>query len=198
LETELRDQYPGIGVMIRSTFADARPQFEDGSVDLLHIDGRHRYEDVFEDFETWKSSLSHRGVVLFHDTRVQQGDFGVWKFWQELEKQYPTFEFFHGNGLGMLIAGDDAPSTLLELCAESFEKKGFVREAYARLGHIDSVHFELSSVAQQLSNATAESNRIAQELDARDNNLKELQSQFDAVVAERDQLRADLHQQQEN
>lgn len=193
LEMELRNQYPGIGVMIRSTFADARPQFEDGSVDLLHIDGRHRYEDVLEDFEIWKSTLSDRGVALFHDTRVQQGDFGVWKFWQELEKQYPTFEFFHGNGLGVLIAGNNAPSTLLELCAESFEKKSFVREAYERLGHTNTVHLELSSVAQQLSDKVAERNQIAQELsdksqalDACKNNIEELKSQLEAAALERD------------
>ena len=78
LEEELRFKYPGIGVMLRSSFNQARAQFADGSIDLLHIDGRHRYEDVVEDFENWKSSLSASSVVLFHDTRVQRDDFGVW------------------------------------------------------------------------------------------------------------------------
>jgi len=143
LEAELRTQYPDIGVLIRSTFNEARPQFADGSVDLLHIDGRHRYEDVVEDFENWKTVLSDRSVVLFHDTRVQHTDFGVWKFWKELESQYPTFEFYHGNGLGVLMWGKNAPRTLLKLNDANIEEMQLTRETYARLGHLNSVLYQL-------------------------------------------------------
>ncbi len=143
LAAEVEAQYPGIGVMIRSTFNEARPQFADGSVDLLHIDGRHRYEDVVEDFENWKSSLSDCGVVLFHDTRVQHGDFGVWQFWKELEAQYPTFEFAHGNGLGVLLWGKNAPEILSQLQQASLEERQLTRDLYARLGFVNSVLYQL-------------------------------------------------------
>ena len=46
--------YSDFSQLVRATFDRALGQFEDGSVDLLHIDGRHFYEDVKHDFETWK------------------------------------------------------------------------------------------------------------------------------------------------
>ncbi len=139
LAEELRAEYPDLGVMIRATFNEARPRFTDGSVDLLHIDGRHRYEDVREDFETWESALSQRGVVLFHDTQVRSGDFGVWRFWAEIATRRPSFEFTHGNGLGVLLTGQNCPPPLRALCAADEAERDFVRAAYARLGETNSL-----------------------------------------------------------
>ena len=65
-------QYSGFSTLIRSTFDDALVQFPEGSVDLLHIDGLHTYEAVRHDLEIWKSKLSDRGIVLFHDISVHE------------------------------------------------------------------------------------------------------------------------------
>lgn len=176
LEAELRAQYPGIGVMIRSTFDAARPQFADGSVDLLHIDGRHRYEDVVEDFETWKSALSDCSVVLFHDTRVQQGDFGVWKFWKELQELYPTFEFYHGNGLGVLMYGKNEPRILSELHKASFEEKQLTRDVYARLGSMNSVLYQLGLANSHTHSVIRECGLTAQEIENFNSNSSDLGS----------------------
>ncbi|WP_273785549.1 class I SAM-dependent methyltransferase [Brucella intermedia] len=153
LEEEVRAMYPGIGRMVRATFADARSQFDNSSVDLLHIDGRHRYEDVKGDFQTWVDTLSDKGVVLFHDTSVRRGDFGVYKFWAEISLNYPSFEFYHGHGLGVLLVGKNVPQILIDLCTGSFEQENFIREAYARLGFINTCQYEetkFSGIQQQL------------------------------------------------
>ena len=68
-------RYSGFAQLVRSTFDDALPYFEDGSVDLLHIDGRHFYEDVKHDFDFWLPKLSDRGIVLLHDTDVRERSF---------------------------------------------------------------------------------------------------------------------------
>src|SRR5438034_4967497 len=63
-------EYSPFSSLIRSTFQTACHLFEDGSIDLLHIDGRHYFDDVKADFEAWEAKLSDRSVVLFHDTNV--------------------------------------------------------------------------------------------------------------------------------
>ena len=109
--------YAGFSTMLRATFDEALGFVLDGSVDLLHIDGRHRYEDVSHDYATWVPKLSPRAVVLFHDTNVRQGDFGVWRLWAELREAHPSFEFLHGHGLGVLACGPEVQGSIAELCA---------------------------------------------------------------------------------
>lgn len=101
--------------LTRSLFSDARKLVADGSIDLLHIDGLHTYEAVTEDFETWLSCLSDRGVILFHDVRETKLDFGVHRLWAELEQKYPSFTFDHGHGLGVLLVGSQVPVELRAL-----------------------------------------------------------------------------------
>ncbi len=107
--------YANFSTLLRTTFDDARRYFAANSVDLLHIGGTHSYEAVRHDFDCWRDTLSNRGVAVFHDTNVRERDFGVWKVWQELAAQYPSFEFFHSNGLGILGVGVEQEPALRQL-----------------------------------------------------------------------------------
>jgi GT2 family glycosyltransferase len=110
-------RYSAFSRIVRSTFDDALPHFEDGGIDLLHIDGRHFYEDVKHDFDSWRPKLSNRAIVLFHDTNVRERGFGVFKLWSELKGEHPSFEFSHGHGLGVLAYGPEQPPLLKEFFA---------------------------------------------------------------------------------
>jgi hypothetical protein len=127
-------RYSEFSRLIRSTFSEAWSQVPDGSIDLLHIDGRHHYEDVQCDFEMWKPKLSRRAIVLFHDTN--EPNFGAGKFWKELRGTYPSFEFMHAHGLGVLGFGTDLPIKLEQLLAASeiASASQAIRTTYVRLG----------------------------------------------------------------
>ncbi|KAB1075343.1 class I SAM-dependent methyltransferase [Methylobacterium planeticum] len=159
------EHYADFSRLIRSTFDDAVDQFEDGSIDLLHIDGRHFYEDVKHDFETWRAKLSDRAVVLFHDTTVLERDFGVWKFWDELNGTYPSLNFPHCHGLGVLAVGERCPAAITQLLNAPSDVQDSVRETYARLGAA-LVDRPSAGDAQEPSTDTTEPAHIVQEPEA--------------------------------
>jgi len=109
-------RYASFSQLVRRTFNDACGDFADGSIDLLHIDGFHTYHAACRDFETWRPKLSSRAVVLLHDTNERQHDFGVWRLFEELRANTPTFEFLHSHGLGVLAIGQNAPEAVRRLC----------------------------------------------------------------------------------
>ena len=94
-------------IMKRMTFDQACCDFEEESIDLLHIDGSHTYEDCRHDFETWFAKVSKKGIILFHDISDDRLDgelLGSHLFWQEIKEQFPfTLEFPYSFGLGVLF-----------------------------------------------------------------------------------------------
>ncbi|PYL28303.1 MAG: hypothetical protein DMF39_09235 [Verrucomicrobia bacterium] len=126
--------YGGFSCLIQSTFDEALSHFENGSIDLLHIDGFHAYEAVRRDFENWLPKMSDRGVMLFHDINVRELDFGVWKLWEEVKPRYPHFEATWGQGLGLLAVGNQQPDLLRSLCNSPEGKLTEVRDFFCQLG----------------------------------------------------------------
>ena len=87
---------------IEGTFDEVAETW-DKKIDILHIDGSHHYEDVKKDFETWSKFVSDDGVILMHDTCVENflgNEYGVKKFFEELD--VPKFTFEHSFGLGVV------------------------------------------------------------------------------------------------
>jgi O-antigen biosynthesis protein len=186
--------YTGFSELIRSKFDGALDYFVDGSVDLIHIDGLHTYDAVRHDFETWLPKLSKKGVVLLHDTNVKRDDFGVYQFFGELSDRYPTFEFSHGHGLGIVAVGAEAPAAILDICAIDAAEVATLRDRFAFLGNRwQAAAREMMSAAETghrqallekaLSEHERERNAMAAELGQAMENAREQVDQLAAELA---------------
>ncbi len=93
--------------MMRMTFDEALDKFENKSIDVLHIDGSHHYDDVKGDFEKWLPKVNDNGIILLHDISkdiVLGNVMGSYKYWKELKKKYKyTAEFDFSWGLGIIF-----------------------------------------------------------------------------------------------
>jgi hypothetical protein len=108
--------YGKFSTLVQCASDTALQRFADASIDLLHIHDTQIPESARHDFKNWLPKLSQRGVVLLHATNLRDGDCGVWRLWEELRARYPSFEFLHGYGLGVLAVGETAPTAVAALC----------------------------------------------------------------------------------
>jgi len=153
--------------LIRTTFDQARDQFADQSIDLLHIDGLQTYDGVRHDFETWLPKTTSRAVVLFNDITVREPGFGVWRLWDELRLAYPSFAFTHGRGLGVLAVGPDrAPDVAwLTSLAAADPDTSEAHRVFSTLGELWATHIQLDRARADISHGASGRARLQAEHD---------------------------------
>ena len=83
-------------------------------IDILHIDGLHTYEAIRNDFENWSKYVKKDGIILLHDVCIYHSDFGVYKFFDEID--WPKMYFEHSAGLGIVSKNIE----LLNVIQETF------------------------------------------------------------------------------
>jgi glycosyltransferase involved in cell wall biosynthesis len=150
------ERFSTFSTLLRSSFDGALSHFADRTVDLLHIEGLHAYEAIRHNFESWKPKLSGRAVALLHNTNMHHSDVGVWRLWNELCQQYPNFEFLHGNGLGVLAVGADAPPAIVALCGiGDLSSAASVRNRFASAGERWLCNAQKTTLAQSHSRSIA-------------------------------------------
>lgn len=196
--------YGGFSQLMRMTFDEGNRYFLDGEVDLLHIDGLHTYEAVRHDFDSWKTKLSSRAVVLFHDIHVKERNFGVWKLWRELCEEYASFEFTHSHGLGVLLLGPDISSSLdcLKVEKGSSEERG-VGRLFESLGErlksdsqvdglvkeIEKLGGDIHELHSIIKRLNAEATQRIDELHTRDRALNVFGTSLNEISRQTDGLR---------
>ena len=182
--------------LIQSTFDEALDHFADGSIDLLHIDGFHTYDEVKKDFEKWLPKTSERGVILFHDVNVREKDFGVWQFWKEVNSAYPSFEFVHSHGLGILAVGKKCPQSIIDFLNFANLNIALTQDFFYQLG----LRFEPALEVQNLRQAVRLLQDNQQRIQVREADLmnKELELQSrEENLGSLSHLQQELHEKEE-
>ena len=196
--------YGGFSSLMKCLFDDALDYFAEASIDLLHIDGHHTYDSVRHDFELWLPKMSKKGVVLFHDTNVREREFGVWRFWQEISDQYPSFEFKFGNGLGVLAVGGQIADEVPAFLEYGKKHETVVSRFFYHLGakiELDLQKDNLSKHVYQLENTLLARDKALQQADEwlrqngaiieeKDRQLKELQTLIEEKNRQLDEIYA--------
>jgi len=101
-------------------FFDDVVQTWDKNIDILHIDGYHTYEAVKNDYEKWSPFVKDDGIIIFHDTCVDREDFGVARFFKELN--LPKTNFGNCNGLGVVSKNADLIQEIREKFPENIKE----------------------------------------------------------------------------
>lgn len=117
LDRHISQFYPGFASLVRMSFDAACAQFQDQSIDLLHIDGCHDKDAMLHDFETWLPKMSARGIVLMHDIATRFAGYGGPAAWADISARFPSFAFKHGYGLGVVLVGQNVPPKLAQMAA---------------------------------------------------------------------------------
>ena len=184
-------RYGAFSRLVRSTFDDALQHFSDNSIDLLHIDGLHTYEAVAHDFNSWRTKMSRRGIVLFHDINVRENRFDVFRLWEELSAVYPHFEFTHGHGLGVLAVGTKIGPGANELFAADEKTSNRVGEMFARLGEALTTREALKEAKRASEEVRAYSKEVERHYNAATEKVRALDTELQAQHARAEQFQAE-------
>lgn len=188
--------YASFSRLVQSTFDDALEHFDTGSIDLLHIDGRHFYDDVKHDFEAWLPKMSDRSVVLVHDINVKEREFGVDRMWGEIVGHYDTFEFRHGHGLGVAAIGAEQPARVRQLVETGSDSPDAhrIRAVYQRLGVAVSATDRVQALEREvraLAQTSDEYWRLRESVQGLHDALREADDQRQADAAQLHEALAD-------
>ena len=175
--------YPEVKLhLFQMRFDQALPDFADESIDILHIDGGHTFEDVERDFTTWLPKLKENGIVLFHDV-YSPIDQGSCDHWEKTKKEYDCyFDFTHSCGLGILFPKGRYWYDRLEAAGffKYYKDLYFYRSKYK---YTQERFDELKGLYEERYRAIEQQSKMIDERDARISADERLVAEKDAAIA---------------
>ncbi len=178
--------YDDFSSLIRNSFANAVSQFEDCSIDLLHIDGLHTYDAVKEDFATWIPKVKTGGIVLLHDIEERKEGFGAWKFWDEIKNSYPVFSFSHDHGLGVLF--NQSKGQKVDWYVERFDKFNLLNNYYQARAKLVKGRSRSRTINLGTNSPDSMIDDLTDEVDALQASYDELENSFNQTIDQNIQL----------
>ena len=177
-------------IMLRKTFDEALEEFEDKSIELLHIDGSHHYEDVKHDFENWIQKVTDDGVIFFHDISIDKmyGEImGSHYFWEEIKNQYSyTVEFDFSYGLGIVFLNKEKYCEFIDIVdmklyqrinnSLTVEYKDELRKKYFE---VNDKEFYINNLKEQIEIKNTHLSKYDLDIKSKDKYIKELQDNIE-------------------
>jgi len=180
--------YPEVKLhLFQMRFDQALSDFADESIDILHIDGGHTFEDVERDFTTWLPKLKENGIVLFHDV-YSPIDQGSCDHWEKTKKEYDCyFDFTHSCGLGVLFPKGRYWYDKLEAAGffKYYKDLYFYRSKYK---YTQARFDELKGLYEERYQAIEQQSKMIDERDARIAADEKLVAEKDAAIASQTKL----------
>jgi len=179
---EIKEKYYGsLKIkLLRKTFDEAVGEFENNSIDLLHIDGLHTYTAVKHDFETWCPKVKKEGIILLHDIFISRDDFGVYKFWEELKSEHKTIELYQSYGLGVLFKDSARYQTYIDKEREWQIRYSFIAEDKKN----EEIRKSLNNLERSLAERDSQIAGLNQSVAERDGQLVSMQTSRDHLAAQ--------------
>lgn len=130
--------------------------FENGTIDLLHLSGDQTYSSAKEIIERWQPKMSARGVFVIEGTNDYHGGHELWKLWQEVSSRHRNFQFAGEGGLGVFAAADSPAPEILELFPESPREVALRRQFFMNQGRRLKLQAEKEQLIRQLKERAAQ------------------------------------------
>ncbi len=193
-------EYSRFSTLTKSTVNAASSHFTDGSIDLLHINGRYSYEELKGYLEIWLPKLSKDAVILLHKINLQEEQVGTGKLWKELKTKYLYFQFDFGYGPGIIMPGNIG-AEVIKLLTNPYEDGGFflfLTENFAERG--SSFKNKLMNNTQLLkeeglihdNNLTFQDPSIKENYAALLTNYEKLKDEYNILKNENEQYQNDV------
>lgn len=191
--------YPSFSRLVTTNNQKALEYFSDNSIDLIHFNDLQGYESGRQLISSWLPKLSDRGLILINETNVRDENHYVHRLFEELKETNPTFEFRHGQGLGLLGVGENQQELVEALFEDAQNRTNtqVVRDVFSRLGRAcaDSYSANISEI--KAAALLQEAEKLKLELESLEESLSVTQQCLDKNNAEMDQLQQRIHQQVE-
>ncbi len=104
---------------------------------------------------------------------MREREFGVWLLWQEIKDKYPSFEFRHGHGLGVLATGENVPAEVLDFLDMAKKDPVVISDFFSFLGNKISLQYKIQEQNARIS-------EFMKSVQARDSQIAELNSAIQA------------------
>ena len=167
---------------------NALEQFSNESIDLLHFSELRGYDDARNTFERWLPKVKPGGVILLDGIAIRSADHGVWRLWEDLSRDWQSFAFAGGNGLGVLRKPADAGENNAYL-DELFLSPPATQERIRRYYTLCSEHIQLEFAAKDRERLQSAQSALTQQIAIGRGNIEELT----AEIERRTTAQADSH-----